>query len=283
LEAIMIAPHPHDPQPPASSTTLPAAETFAIPLLDAVAIGHGPERLLFDFFVRADEVMRAQGVRLWFSNDFSMLERINAAHADSWYPLWPAFTRTGGAGPDNSYFFLGTQGDEIVATQIGRVYDMPEGLTEACSSLRFMYSDPATQATPDDRCRLVGEAADFGHSIKGKVVQSGGTWFMPDKARGRGFASVFPRISRAFALATHGTDWTVSTVRRSLVERGVARAYGYERILYELTWQAPPSRAGYLRPDPLTLVSLTVEETIADLRRTLDSEKLRLKPPRAAE
>lgn len=274
-----------DMQPPASPAGLPTAETFAIPLLDAVAIAHGPERLLFDFFVRADEIMRAQGIRLWFSNDFSMLEKINRAHTESWYPLWPAFTRLGGAGPDNSYFFLGTQGDEIVATQIGRVYDMPEGLTECCASLRFMYSDPASQATPEDRCRLIGDAAEFGHSIKGKVVQSGGTWFMPDKARGRGFASVFPRISRAYALATHGTEWTVSTVRRSLVERGVARAYGYDRILYELTWQAPPSRAGYLRPDPLTLVSLTAEETIADLGRVLDSEKLspRLTPQRAAE
>lgn len=265
---------------------LPSTGLVATPLLDAITIEHGPPRLLTEFFARADAAMRAAGIHLWYSGDFSLLDRINRANADSWYPLWPAFTALGGAGADNAYFFLGTLDGEVVATQIGRVYDMPEGLTEGCANLRFMYDDPKTQSTPDDRCELVGEAAIHGHEIRGRIVQSGGTWFAKDKARGRGFSHVFPRLSRAYALARFGTDWTVSTVRQSLADIGVGTAYGYKRLYPELRWSAPASRAGYTKNDPLNLVSLCREETIADLEVAVRSQRFAgaaATPLRAAE
>lgn len=249
----------------------------AMPLLDALTVNHGPPRLITEFFSRADALMRSHGIRLWFSNDFRVLEQINASNIGSWYRLWPAFTAEGGAGDDNAYFFFGTLDGRVVATQVGRVYDMPEGLTEGCRSLRFMYSDPARMATPEDRCELLGDAALHGEEIRGTVVQSGGTWFHDELARGRGFAHVFPRLSRAFALARWGTDWTVSTVRQSLADKGVGRAYGYSRVLRELIWKAPPSRAGYIKDDPLNLVSLSRDETIHDLEEAVASQRFALK------
>lgn len=245
----------------------------AMPLLEALTVDHGPARLITEFFARGDAVMRSHGIRLWFGNDFSVFEKINAANIGSWYRLWPAFTSQGGAGPDNAYFFFGTLDGQIVATQAGRVYDMPQGLTEACRDLTFMYRDPKTMATPDDRCELIGEAAIHGAEIRGKVVQSGATWFHNELARGRGFAHVFPRLSRAYALARFGTDWTVSTVRQSLADIGVGKAYGYRKLYPQLIWQAPPERAGYTKNDPLNLVSLTRAETIADLEEALASQR----------
>ncbi|MBM3550091.1 MAG: hypothetical protein FJX54_24400 [Alphaproteobacteria bacterium] len=256
----------------------------AVPLLDALTIHHGPARLIAEFFARAEALMLSHGIRLWFSNDFRVLEQINAANIGSWYRLWPAFTAEGGAGEGNAYFFIGTLDGRVVATQVGRVYDMPEGLTEGCRSLRFMYSDPASMATPEDRCALLGDAALHGEEIRGTIVQSGGTWFHGELARGRGFAHVFPRLSRAFALARWGTDWTVSTVRQSLADIGVGKAYGYKRLYPELIWKAPPSRAGYTKNDPLNLVSLSRAETIADLEEAVASQRFAVRPrPQAAE
>ncbi len=245
----------------------------AVPLLDSLTVDHGPARLITEFFARAEGLMRSHGIHLWFSNDFRVLEQINAVNVGSWYRLWPAFTAEGGAGADNAYFFFGTLDGQVVATQVGRVYRMPEGLTESCRSLRFMYSDPATMATPEDRCELLGEAALHGEEIRGTVVQSGGTWFHTEHARGRGFAHVFPRLSRAFALARWGTDWTVSTVRQSLADIGVGNAYGYKKLYPELIWKAPASRAGYTKDDPLNLVSLARAETIADLEAAVESQR----------
>jgi hypothetical protein len=102
-----------DEQHPQSSIeiarSLPHPSSYAVPLLDAVLIEHGPADLLGRFFMRADAAIRDLGMRLAFSNDFSLLGRISAANRDSWYPLVPAYTAAGGAGTHNAYPDLFTQ------------------------------------------------------------------------------------------------------------------------------------------------------------------------------
>jgi hypothetical protein len=249
------------------SVPMPAGHdpSSAVPLLDAVTIEHGPAEVLDRFFRLAERSIRLHGLRLACCRDFAILRAINQANRDSWYPLVPAYDLRGGAGPDNAYFFVAHDGHEIVATQVGRVYDMADGLTEHCRSLRLMYDDPA-KALPGEACALVGDAARVGDGIRGRVVFSGGTWCKPGKARGRGLASLLARLSRSFALARFGTDWTVSTVRKSHILGGLVRAYGYTRLAFEFKWTSAASPGAAPGPDnPIAIVHMPREELVADL------------------
>jgi hypothetical protein len=250
---------------------LPDPSSYAVPLLDAVLINHGPADLLGRFFLRADAAVRDLGMRLAFSNDFSLLARINEANRDSWYPLVPAFTAAGGADVHNAYFFLIYDAEEVVATVVGRVHDMPDGLSDHCRSLRLMYADPA-DARPGEACALSGEAEQAGNGIRGRVVFSGGGWCKPGKARGRGLASLIARLSRAYAFSRFGTDWTVSTVRKSMIAGGLVRAYGYTRLAFEFEWRSSVSPGGPATAEnPVAIVWMSRDELIRDLADYLAS------------
>lgn len=267
----------HPPLPPGAP---PSPEGFAVPLLDAVTVEHGPADLLGRFFLAADHAFRSRGLRLAFCNDFSVLRAINEANRDSWYPLIPAYDRRGGAGAHNAYFFLAYDEEEVVATQVGRVYEMADGLTDHCRSLRLMYEDPRN-ALPGEACVLLGEAARAGDGIRGRVVFSGGTWCKPGKTRGRGLASLLARISRCYALSRFDTDWTVSTVRKAHIPGGLVRAYGYTRLDFEFRWRSPSSPgAPTSADDPLAIVYMPRDELISDLASYLP--KLSQSPPVAA-
>lgn len=243
----------------------PSAGAFAVPLLDAITIDHGPADLLGRFFALADAAFRKEGLRLAFCNDFSILGHINKANRDSWYPLIPAYDVRGGAGADNAYFFMAYDREEVVASVVGRVHDMADGLTEHCRSLRLMYADPST-AAPGEACTLTGDAVTAGNGIRGRVVFSGGGWCKPGKARGRGLAAFLARLSRCYALSRFGTDWTVSTVRRSHIPGGLVKAYGYSHLAFEFRWQSPVSPGGPATADnPTAIVWMRREELLADL------------------
>ncbi|MBM3549908.1 MAG: hypothetical protein FJX54_23455 [Alphaproteobacteria bacterium] len=255
-------------------------ESYAVPLLDAVTIDHGPPDLLGRFFALADATMRNHGLKLAYCGDFRILRAINEDNRDSWYPLIPAFDSRGGATASNAYFFIAYDGNEIVATQVGRVYDVADSFTELCHSLRLMYDDPS-KAPAGESCTLTLDAARAGDGIRGRVVFSGGTWCKPGKARGRGFASLLARLSRSFALARFGTDWTVSTVRMSHIAGGLLGAYGYKRLAYEWKWRSPVSPgAPSSKDDPIALVHMSREELLADLADHLPRLSL---PSQAAE
>jgi hypothetical protein len=255
-----------DPQPVlAIQRALPDPSAYAVPLLDAVLVNHGPADLLGRFFLHADATVRDLGLRLAFSNDFALLARINEANRDTWYPLIPAFTAAGGADVHNAYFFLIYDAEEVVATVVGRVHDMPDGLSAHCRSLRLMYADPA-DAQPGEACVLTGEAEQAGNGIRGRVVFSGGGWCKPGKARGRGLASVIARLSRAYAFSRFGTDWTVSTVRKTMIAGGLVRAYGYTRLAFDFQWRSSLSPGGPATAEnPVAIVWMSRDELIRDL------------------
>jgi len=269
-------------EPPYSNSTVAdlSPESFAIPLLDAVSIDHGPRELLGRFFALADRAMRDHGLRLAYCGDFTILRVINEANRDSWYPMLPCFDIRGGASAQNAYFFVAYDNNEVVATQVGRVYDVADSFTEHCRSLRVMYDDPR-KALPGETCLLTGDAARAGDEIRGRVVFSGGTWCKPGKARGRGFASLLARLSRCFALGRFGTEWTVSTVRKSHADGGLLGAYGYKRLNPEWKWTSPASSgAPSSKDDPIGFVHMRREELLADIADYLPSLS---RPSRAAE
>jgi hypothetical protein len=204
-------------------------------LPDQVTLTHGPHQTLGRFILLADSAARKRGVYLSLEDDFEELLALNEANRAHWHPLAPSFDpRNGAVGGHNGFWICGRNEDgEPVLTQVVRHFEMTATTLESeLKSLRFFYGDPGHQAQPGETCRSDAASAP---RIRGSVVYSGGTWFRPD-FRGRGLASIVPRIGRSIALSRWNTDFAFSLVQRRLVEKGIARRYGFRLIEYSVDW-----------------------------------------------
>lgn len=205
-------------------------------LPDQITLRHGPHDVLGRFILLADRAVRDRGIRLSLESDFFALLAVNEANRAHWHPIPPSFDpRLGAIGPENGFWISGRNDlGEVVLTQAVRLYELQSStLHDELASLRFFYSNRERQAQPGERCEVNTSAAA---GIKGRVVYSGGTWFRPDY-RGRGLASIMPRLSRSIALSRWDTDFTFSLVTRALVNKNVARHYGYRRIDFSVDWR----------------------------------------------
>lgn len=204
-------------------------------LPDQVTLVHGPHEILGRFLLLADRAVRDRGIYLSLESDFGALIEVNEANRAHWHPLAPSFdSRVSAVGPENGFWISGrNHADEIVLTQVVRHYPLADtALADEFLSLRFFYGDPSRAAQRGERCAVSARGAT---RIRGQVVYSGGTWFRPDY-RGRGLASIVPRMGRAIALSRWNTDYAFSLVQRPLVERGVARRYGFRNVEYAVDW-----------------------------------------------
>jgi hypothetical protein len=204
-------------------------------LPDQVTLTHGPHQTLGRFILLADAAARQRGVYLSLEDDFEALLALNEANRAHWHPLAPSFDPRTGAHEGNAFWICGRdENGDAVLTQVVRHYDMSDtSLTEELESLRIFYGDPQSQASLRESCRSSAVAAS---KIRGSVVYSGGTWFRPD-FRGRGLASVVPRMGRTIALSRWNTDYAFSLVQRRLVEKGIPRRYGFRQLEYSVDWR----------------------------------------------
>jgi hypothetical protein len=197
-------------------------------LPDQIEIEHGPRKLLAHLFLAADRAARDRGVRLHLRHDFDAFVAFNESARGGAYRLGifhPDYSRLDAA---NAYWIEGRDAaGNVVATQAGRFFRW-EGTdleAELCS-LRMFYTDPTASAGDGEQCFI---HAPSGRRIRGHVAYSGGGWYHPT-FRGRGLSSILPRISRAYALARWGTEYTISFVEDVLVKKGVVGRYGYSNI-----------------------------------------------------
>jgi hypothetical protein len=233
-------------------------------LPEQVTLEHGPHQVLGRFILLADHAARSRGIYLSLQDDFDELLALNEANRNHWHPLAPSFDpRYGSINRDNGFWIVGRNEDgEAVLTQVVRYFPMQDTTLEReLESLRFFYGNPARQAKAGETCTSSAAAAP---SISGNVVYSGGTWFRPDY-RGRGLASIVPRMGRSIALSRWNTDYAFSLVQRRLVEKGIARRYGFRHIEYSVDWRG--STAG----DALefALVWIDQDDFVFDLETTM--------------
>ena len=233
--------------------------SYTTPLLDSITVQHGPRDLLGRFFLAADQAARDAGVDLQLNTDLSSLIQTNSAWADVWgTPIVPIFDPADSVlSAANSFWISGhDRRGKVVATQAARFLDLTgTTLSEAMTSLRLFYADPAPQRAGGARCQVECPSAQ---AITGRVVYSGGGWFHPDY-RGRGLSRILPRISRNLAYTRWESDMTVSMVKTALIEKGVHRSYGYTR-------QEPRIRLTGAHRDDIDfhLVWMDTEEMLAD-------------------
>lgn len=233
-------------------------------LPDQVTLLHGPNDILGRYLLLADRAARERGVYLSLESDFDALLALNEANREHWHPLAPSFDpRISAVGPDNACWILGRNIDgEPVLTQVVRYFPMFQStLADEFESLRIFYRDPGKQARPGERCIVTAPSA---RRITGHVVYSGGTWFRPD-FRGRGLASIVPRMGRAIALSRWNTDFAFSFVKRVLVDKGVARSYGFRNVEYAINWIGSPEG----KDIEAALVWIGQDDFIFDLETTL--------------
>jgi hypothetical protein len=191
-------------------------------------VKYGPVGLLGRFFLWADSAARDRGVTLFFASLQDLLE-VNKNNADSWRPLIPIFDPTiGGITPETGFAILGLNKDgQVVATQAARAYDWSNSsLREEAKSLRMFYADPEAALARGDYCDVSTPIAE---EISGSVVFSGAGWYRRD-FRGRGLASILPRISRAYAFTQWSTDFTISFMADAVLTGGMADRSGYTRV-----------------------------------------------------
>ena len=234
-------------------------------LPDQLLFPAGTEPIISRFVLAADQAARRRGVYLTIRRDLDELVALNQANLDSWHPLAPMIDpRVGGLRPDTGLWLMGVdQSGRPVASQTIRHFDWSTTrIRKALCDLRAFYPDPSHQARPGEHCVVSATSADL---IAGSVVFSGGTWFHP-ACRGRGLASIVPRISRAIALARWRTDFAFSLVLKPLIDGGIAAHYGFPHVEYAVDWNNGP--AG--RDLRFALVWISRAEFLADLDRQTD-------------
>jgi hypothetical protein len=233
-------------------------------LPDQVTLVHGPHAILGRFLLLADRAARERGVYLSLESDFGQLLALNEANRAHWHPIAPNFDpRVSAVTRDNAFWIAGRNADgDAVLTQVVRHLPLNEtSLADELRSLRFFYGDPARQAREGERCEVSAPSAA---RIRGGVVNSGGTWFRPDY-RGRGLASIVPRMARAIALSRWNAGIAFSLVLRPLVERRMPARYGFRQIEYAVDWRG--SSAGeHLE---FALLWIAQDDFVIDLETTM--------------
>jgi hypothetical protein len=203
-------------------------------LPDAIAIEHGPTRLLARFMLEGDKAARGMGLSLRLRTDFEellFLNRIEVARGN-WYTLPFSFDpeRTD-INPANGFWISGEDDSgEIVATWAARIYNWPE--TDLAQEARVAF-----YGVDDGQPCVV--TADGASEITGVSVFGGCTWVRPN-IRGKRIYRLLPRIAKAYAFGRWPLDWSFCFVTRALVDGGIAAGYGQKNISYSICYPKSP-------------------------------------------
>jgi hypothetical protein len=228
-------------------------------------LNHGPISVLGRFFLMADTAARERGVTLHFASLQELVET-NKANPESWRPLVPIFDPAlGGVTAETAFVMLGRDKEgHVVASQAARYYDWTNTtLLDEARSLRMFFADPDAAIARGDRCDISTPVAA---TISGRVVFSGAGWYRRDY-RGKGLATILPRISRAYAFTRWNTDFTISMMGDAVIAGGMADRTGYtKKELSSVDLVASP--LGVMR---CGLVWMPSQEMLADLEAVIAS------------
>jgi GNAT superfamily N-acetyltransferase len=234
-------------------------------LIDQMTLVHGPRELLKRYFLITDEALRARGIRLRLRTDFEQLVEINHQHRDSWPAFIPMFDPAHATLRIDDSFWIEALDESgcPVATHAGRLYDWDATTLEAeLTSLRAFFRDPRPHLANGDSIAVQAAAA---RRIRGRVMGGGAVWVRPDH-RGKGLATLVPKVSRAYAL----TRWNIlggwAVMEPRIRDQGLARRHGFseeEMIVFRLkAWR------DHL---PMLLLWITREEAFAHIAAVVDS------------
>ena len=195
--------------------------------LTEIEINHGPAQLLGKFFLRADTAVRRRGIALEFA-PIQDLVKVNEKNFATWGNMAQTLdSRHGVIGHDEAYCLLGKDASgEVVAAQAGRLYDLRSRTLKDIADDATLYYGSGPRPNSSISCSMTAPSAS---KIQGLVVYSGALWVRPDY-RGQQLAAFLPRISRAYALAIWGTDYTIAFMSPEISASSLRASYGYKNV-----------------------------------------------------
>lgn len=196
--------------------------------LERLQIRHGPQKLLRDFFAKAEYAARQRGVYMSIGTVRELAE-VNAANSDSWMPLTTTFRDVGGIDDETCLVFLGRDNSgRVVATQAARIFDWSDSnFKEEAESLRFFYTNPERDRRDNESCIVTAAGADL---IRGRVALGGGIWYHPE-FRGRQLSGIITRMGRAYAYALWNYDVMIATITQNNLATKFDRRTGYRDVI----------------------------------------------------
>jgi hypothetical protein len=196
--------------------------------VEDLQINHGPANVLGRFFLFADTYMKQHGVTLTLST-LESASLLQDTHKDTWTVFPPMLdTRLSDIPKSLSYCLIGRNAaGEIVTSQGGRIFELHnQSFADIIADQSFFYGPGGEPQPGQPTCKIWAPVA---RDICGRVVYSGALWVRPD-FRGHKFASLLPRLSRSFALARWGTNYTVAFISNSSMQTPLKQMYGYSRF-----------------------------------------------------
>jgi GNAT superfamily N-acetyltransferase len=190
-------------------------------------VRHGPGPLLGRFMLLVDAYLKAFDVTLRRAT-LADAHRLHVAHQSSWALFPPMLDpNLGSIAEDRSYALIGVNSSgEIVTSQGGHVFDLSHcSLRQIVDDQSFFYGRKDRVQPNGPRCEIWAPIAE---KLHGQVVYSGALWVRPDY-RGHKFASVLPRLSRAYALSQWNTDYTIAFISQANKTSRLFEMYGYSQ------------------------------------------------------
>jgi hypothetical protein len=235
------------------------------PVLEGLEVRHGPIAQLGRFFLLADTLLAKAGVNL-YRTSLADAAATQSANVESWHMFPPMLdTRLSSIATEMSYALLGRNGKgDVVCAQGGRIYDIGDRtFADIVADQSFFYG---SEIPPLPGRPIAEVTAASATTITGRFVYSGGLWVHPDY-RGRHLATLLPRFSRCYALATWDTQFTVGMASESNFSPRLVNAYGYRKIERRFTIHN-------LAPNPMSWAILWMnrEDLLGDLARFIDTQ-----------
>lgn len=213
-----------------------------------------PNTALLDFFYSSIDHLHAEGISFLIHTDLQRLHEVNQQNiADGWFPLMPMFDYAKFPSGQAIWIEGVNEHGETVMTEAVRLYHL-ESLAEEVTSLRLFYCDPATSASPRERCICTAPSAP---KLGGLVACSGAGWARPDY-RGRGFATHVPRMVHGLACLLWQPRYIIGLVEPVMVEKGLVPFYGFPRHESGIHWLGSATEGNL----DLSLLWMTREECL---------------------
>jgi len=253
------------------------ARTNAVPRLpDQLSVNFGPAEAIGRTVLASDFAIRQLGIRLSLSTDFEELAHVNEINRSDWRPLMANFDVQHSTVDEQNAFWLkgiDAQGDVVLCHAVRLYVFGTTTLKDELESLRFFYDRPETAIANGASVEVTAPIAS---GINRRVSYSGALWVRSDFRRG-GLGQLIPPLVHALAVTRWYPAYHTCSLTQPVVEKGVAKLYGYRNLQYAVWLRNLPGLPANLKT---ALCWKTSDEVVLETEERASRE---LSRKRAAE
>ena len=245
-------------------------------LPDQLSVNFGPAEAIGRVVLATDFAVRGHGIRLSLSTDFEELAHVNEINRSDWRPLMANFdVQHSTVDEQNAFWVKGidARGDVVLCHAVRLYVFGTTTLKDELESLRFFYERPETAIANGASVEVTAPGAS---AIKKRVSYSGALWVRSDFRRG-GLTRLITPLSHALAVTRWYPSYHTCSLTQPVVEKGVAKLYGYRHVQYAVWLRNLPGLPVDLKT---ALCWKTTDEVVLEIEERASGE---LSRKRAAE